>query len=165
MLPCDMILLSGTCVVDESILNGESVPVIKAKLTSTQENYSVSECSKYTLFGGSKVIQTRGGEEGQVLGLVTNTGFLTTKGSLVREILYPKEITFQFYKDGLKFVFIMAIIAVIGFFGNLPIMLEQELDAETFINRVLNLFVIAIPPALPAAMSSGMLFAIHRLKQ
>jgi cation-transporting P-type ATPase 13A2 len=54
------------------------------------------------------------------MGLVTNTGFLTTKGSLVRDILYPKEIKFQFYKDGMKFVFIMALIAVVGFFAIIP---------------------------------------------
>ena len=28
-LPCDMVLLTGKCVANESILTGESVPVIK----------------------------------------------------------------------------------------------------------------------------------------
>lgn len=54
---------------------------------------------------------------------MTNTGFLTTKGGLVRDILYPKKIRFKFYEDGMKFVAIMAIIAIIGFFVIFPILL------------------------------------------
>ena len=42
-------------------------------------------------------------------GLVTNTGFLTCKGGLIRDILYPKKLKFKFYDDGIKFVGIMAI--------------------------------------------------------
>ena len=166
VLPCDMILLEGSCVVDESVLTGESVPVMKASLSSGQDTYSASQHQKHTLFGGTPVIQIRAGDAGQVLALVTNTGFLTTKGSLVREILYPKETKFQFYRDGLKFILIMGVFAFAAFFGILPFMLQQEeTGADVLANRVANLFVIAIPPALPAAMSSGMIFAIRRLKQ
>ena len=31
-LPCDMVLMSGQCVVNESILTGESFPVIKTPI-------------------------------------------------------------------------------------------------------------------------------------
>jgi len=91
---------------------------------------------------------------------VINTGFLTTKGSLVRDILYPKKIKFQFYDDGMKFVAILACIAVLGFFCIMPVLIINGADPRTFIDRSLNLIVIAVPPALPAAMSCGMVFAI-----
>lgn len=32
ILPCDMVLMSGQCVVNESILTGESFPVIKTPI-------------------------------------------------------------------------------------------------------------------------------------
>jgi cation-transporting ATPase 13A3/4/5 len=96
-----------------------------------------------------------------VYGLVTSTGFLTTKGSLVRDILYPVNIKFKFYEDGMKFVAIMAIIAVVGFMAIFPILVwKRHTNISTLIDRSLNLIVICVPPALPAAMSCGMIFAI-----
>ena len=83
----------------------------------------------------------------------------------MRDILYPKEIKFKFYEDGMKFVAIMASIAVLGFCCICPILVIKGEDARTFIDRSLNLIVIAVPPALPAAMSCGMVFAIQRLKK
>ncbi len=64
----------------------------------------------------------------------------------------------------MKFVAIMAIIAVIGFACIFPILILQDAGVSTLIDRSLNLIVIAVPPALPAAMSCGMVFAIQRLK-
>ena len=98
-------------------------------------------------------------------GLVTNTGFLTTKSSLVRDILYPKPIKFKFYEDSIKFVGIMALVALLGFIIEVPLMIKIHADTATFIDRSLNLLVIAVPPALPAAMSCGVVFALNRLKK
>ncbi len=32
IMPCDIVLLNGTCVLDEAMLTGESVPIIKSSL-------------------------------------------------------------------------------------------------------------------------------------
>jgi cation-transporting ATPase 13A2 len=115
--------------------------------------------------GGTHVIQTRTYENQPVYALVTKTGFLTTKGSLVRDILYPAELRFKFYEEAMKFIGIMAIMAVIGFCIIFPILIELDTDTETLIDRSLNLVVIAVPPALPAAMQIGMIYALHRLRK
>jgi len=97
---------------------------------------------------------------------VINIGFLTTKGSLVRDILYPKEIKFKFYSDGLKFVGIMAILSILGFLLTVPIMvLKRHTPFWVLMSRSLDLITITVPPALPAAMSCGVVFAINRLKK
>lgn len=36
-LPCDMVLIKGRCVTNESILTGESVPVAKAQIDEASE--------------------------------------------------------------------------------------------------------------------------------
>ena len=97
-LPCDIILLSGSAIVNEAILTGESIPVMKSSIPfASTELYSEKGSEKHTLFGGTSVIQTRPVGDERVWGLVKNTGFLTTKGSLIRDILYPKDIKFKFY--------------------------------------------------------------------
>lgn len=39
LMPCDMILLTGSCIVNESMLTGESIPVIKNCLAPIREMY------------------------------------------------------------------------------------------------------------------------------
>ena len=101
--------------------------------------------------------------------MVTRTGFVTTKGALVRDILYPKATKFKFYQDSLVFVGAMAIVAVVGFFATLPWLIENELESEdgveNLIDKSLDLITITVPPARPATMSVGVSFAIQRLKK
>jgi len=40
-MPCDLILLTGSCIVNESMLTGESIPVIKNQLPFTNDVYDV----------------------------------------------------------------------------------------------------------------------------
>ncbi len=75
------------------MLTGESVPVIKTFLPCvSSEVYREKGSEKHTLFCGTSVIQKRPVGNEPVLGLVKNTGFLTAKGSLIRDILYPKDL-------------------------------------------------------------------------
>ena len=56
-LPCDLVLLTGSAIVNEAILTGESIPVMKASLPlASNEVYSDKGSDKHTLFGGTSVI-------------------------------------------------------------------------------------------------------------
>lgn len=165
-MPCDLVLLTGSCIVNESMLTGESIPVIKNALPFTNTDcYNPEEDSKYTLYGGTKVIQTRRYGNSRVLGLVIRTSYVTTKGNLVRDILYPRPNKFKFYQDSLKFIFVMGIIAIIGFLTTLPMLIKAGIETEDLIDRSLDLITITVPPALPAAMTAGTAFALARLKR
>lgn len=76
--------------------------------------------AKHFLFCGTKIIRARrpqgdGEDEAVALGMVLRTGFNTTKGSLVRSMLFPKPSGFKFYEDSFRYISVMAGIAFLGF--------------------------------------------------
>lgn len=56
VIPCDIILCSGIAIMNEALLTGESIPVMKQNLPKSQEIYNEEKHGKYTLFSGTKVI-------------------------------------------------------------------------------------------------------------
>ena len=39
-MPCDLVMLTGSCIVNESMLTGESIPVIKNSLPYSSDMYN-----------------------------------------------------------------------------------------------------------------------------
>ena len=94
---------------------------------------------------------------------VVRTGYLTSKGDLVRSILYPPPVDFQFEKDSYKFIVILALIATVGMVYTLAKMVLDGEGAKDIILEVFDLITIVVPPALPAAMTIGIVLANQRL--
>ena len=175
--PCDSLLLAGDCIANESMLTGESVPVSKVPATDkTLQDVDLGatsiapEIAKHFLFCGTKIIRARcsqGGldEEAVALALVVRTGFNTTKGALVRSMLFPKPSGFKFYKDAFRYISVMAGIAGVGFIASLTNFIRLKLAPHLIIVRALDLITIVVPPALPATLSIGTNFALSRLKK
>ena len=164
-MPWDAILLSGTSIVNESMLTGESIPVIKIPLPhNNHETYNPDEDKNYTLYSGTEVIQNKKLAGKDAMALVIRTNYDTLKGSLIKSILFPKPNRFNFYTDSMKFIGVMGILALLGFASSLPILIKH-LPIEKLLIRCFNLITIAVPPALPAAMSVGIVFALSRLKE
>lgn len=174
--PCDSLLLTGDCIVNESMLTGESVPVSK---TPTDEealallDLSTSsvhpEVAKHMLFCGTKIIRARRPQEGKddeaaALAMVVRTGFNTTKGALVRSMLFPKPSGFKFYRDSFRYISVMGCIAGIGFIASFVNFIKLGLEWHLILVRALDLITIVVPPALPATLTIGTNFALSRLK-
>uniref|UniRef100_A0A493SSA5 ATPase 13A3 n=1 Tax=Anas platyrhynchos platyrhynchos TaxID=8840 RepID=A0A493SSA5_ANAPP len=113
IMPCDAVLLSGTCIVNESML----------------------------------------------------TGFSTAKGQLVRSILYPKPTDFKLYRDAYLFLLSLVVVAGIGFLYTIVNSILKKVPAHTIIIESLDIITITVPPALPAAMTAGIVYAQRRLKK
>ena len=165
-VPCDCALISGNAIVNESMLTGESVPVFKTPLPhDTEETYNVTANKRQTLFNGTDVIQTRNLPNSKVLAFVIRTGYSTSKGELVRSIIYPNPTRLRFYRQSLKF---LAFLILLGVIGMLYTLIYQKIEGEetfTVILQMADLFTTAVPPSLPAAMTVGIIYALTRLKK
>ncbi|XP_059200492.1 polyamine-transporting ATPase 13A3-like isoform X1 [Centropristis striata] len=169
IMPCDAALTHGTCIVNESMLTGESVPVTKTSLPSSGEDaawsYDMEEHKRHTLFCGTHVIQTRFYAGELVKAVVVRTGFSTEKGQLVRSILYPKPTDFKLYRDAYLFLLCLVGVAGIGFIYTIVLSIMNKVPAKTIIIESLDIITITVPPALPAAMTAGIVYAQRRLKR
>ncbi|KAF5301425.1 hypothetical protein FQA39_LY02154 [Lamprigera yunnana] len=165
VMTCDAVLLTGNCIVNESSLTGESIPVTKTPPQSSSEVYNSTTHKRHTLFSGTQVLQTRyyGGE--QVLARVIHSGFDTTKGSLVKSILYPTPIDIRFYKDCFKFLLVLFGIALCGMSLSLYLYIRRHAALKDIIVRSLDIVTIVVPPALPAAMTVATVYSQNRLKK
>ncbi|XP_033335850.2 polyamine-transporting ATPase 13A3 isoform X1 [Megalopta genalis] len=162
---CDAVLLTGQCILNESMLTGESVPVTKTPLPSQRVLYEPKECSHHTIFNGTSIIQTRCHGNGPVLARVIRTGFHTNKGGLVAAILYPPPADFKFDQDSYKFIGILAFIASCGFVYTILSKASRGITVGDIAIKALDIITIVVPPALPAAMTVGKLYAQSRLKR
>ncbi|PNJ69460.1 ATP13A4 isoform 4 [Pongo abelii] len=151
LMPCDAVLIEGSCVVDEGMLTGESIPVTKTPLPKMDSSVpwktqSEADYKRHVLFCGTEVIQAKAACSGTVRAVVLQTGFNTAKGDLVRSILYPKPMNFKLYRDAIRFL----------------LCLEPP---EEVVRKALDVITIAVPPALPAALTTGIIYAQRRLKK
>ena len=112
LVPADALLLAGTCIVDESVLTGESTPQWKAAVSSPEEltaqgegldhRLSIKRDKNHVLFSGTTLLQHTGDKEahiktpdGACLAVVLRTGFETSQGMrslALAVVLYSSEL-------------------------------------------------------------------------
>ncbi|KAM8953105.1 putative cation-transporting ATPase 13A4 [Pelodytes ibericus] len=169
-MSCDAILINGTCVVNEGMLTGECIPVTKTQLphgdnTMPWQQYSGEDYKRHVMFCGTEVIRTESTAQGAAKAVVLRTGFNTTKGDMVRSILYPKPLNFKLHRDVKWFFVFLGILAIIGIVYTVIIFVQRQVSAWRIIVEALVLLTSAICPIIPAALTVGILYGRSRLKK
>ncbi|DAZ93073.1 TPA: hypothetical protein N0F65_007977 [Lagenidium giganteum] len=147
-LPCDLVIIKGSTVCDESMLTGESMPVQKFAIPDAASDTYLPEQSgkKHTLFSGSKTLVS--GRDEEILAIVLTTGAQTVRGKLVQSILYPALVRFK-YDEHLK-----ACVAFLLAYGVVASNLAMKfLMANAGIENKLFAFVYGMFFMLSAALS------------
>ena len=171
-VPCDCILLTGSVIVNEAMLTGESTPIIKSHLINSNKKLDLKNDYKHILYYGTNIVQKRAENKQPILCLCFSTGFNTVRGNLIRSVIYPKEGDQSFLVDSFKFLKIIGIIFALGFLVILPIKIKRifnsdekkELIGELFTD-ILDLLTQAIPPELPLCLGICLGIAQKRCKE
>ena len=174
-IPFEGIMLEGGALINECALTGESVPVAK-KADSLEKigtnPYDIDRSA--FVFEGTTIVQVSDQkkmskfeqyrEQFGVPVCVLRTNFTTSKGQLVRMILFPKEQENQFQRQSYKFLVILFLIAVVSYGALLTVNYEYE-NLYDIIVKLIDLILIAVPPALPVSMTFGIIYAVERLQK
>ncbi|KFM62153.1 putative cation-transporting ATPase 13A3, partial [Stegodyphus mimosarum] len=163
---CDAVLLSGTCVMNESMLTGESIPVTKVQIENDiKAEYDSMTHKRSLLSCGTELMHSRDIDGTGVKALVYRTGFSTAKGELVRSILFPKPVKIQLDSDLLKCMGIFFILGIPPLIYAVIVGIRQEAYVRDTTLFVLNVITFFVPAGLPAVLTSINAHAQKRLRK
>ena len=117
-MPCDAILIEGIVILEESKLTGDIHSIIKTSIKSNEKIFNTNheDCSKHMIYAGTKIIHINKIGNSEAKGIVFRTGFNTTKGEIIINILNSEEDNETFLSDSVKYILIMGILTIV-FFG------------------------------------------------
>jgi magnesium-transporting ATPase (P-type) len=164
-MPVDALLLSGSVIVNEGVLTGESVPVIKTELPhSNVDIYDPIKDRKYTIYAGTEILKAKWFWDDKVIALVVRSCYDTAKGTLIKNFLFPKANKYRFEHETRYYLLVCFSVSMILWLACLNRFMWYCTPWEV-IDNWLNLITTLVPPTLPTAIITGTLFAIERLKK
>lgn len=110
-IPCDLLLLKGSCAVNEAMLTGESIPFTKEDISerSGNEVLSYKADKRHILFGGTELVKTDG-----LTCYVLQTGFSTQQGELVRKMICSENVVTANNWEAFLFILFLLFFAVLA---------------------------------------------------
>ncbi|KZP27754.1 hypothetical protein FIBSPDRAFT_780640 [Athelia psychrophila] len=163
-VPADILLVSGTCIVNEAMLSGESTPLLKEsiQLLEGAENLDVDGAHKSAvLFSGTKVLQSGAGiidaslqtPDNGCLGVVLRTGFGTAQGQLVRTMIFSTERVSANNVESFLFIGFLLIFAIAASWYVWTKGIERELKKSKLLLDCVLIITSVVPPELPMELS------------
>ncbi|CAD8075516.1 unnamed protein product [Paramecium sonneborni] len=163
-ISCDCILIEGNCVMNEAVLTGESIPINKSSLEQSEQLFQQKGNENKMLFCGTTCLRSYSQNGENAKAIVYQTGFQTLKGSLARSIMFNRTQTFSFYRDSLRYLFVLATLGLIQAIITILISGAQGVGLGESIINALEIVTIIVPATLPTALGAGISLALKRLE-
>jgi len=115
IVPADVVLLEGYCLVDEALITGESSPVSKSPLKSSRTE-KVKNAEAQSILHMGTICMSLAASDGTpkvARGVVIHTRFNTMQGRLVRNMIYSNPPLFKFEKDSSLIILYMSILSIV----------------------------------------------------
>jgi manganese-transporting P-type ATPase len=160
-IPCDLLILEGSCAANESMLSGESIPLFKEPITESFNSENISERifdikkdKKHVLFAGTSVEKIYK----NMVCLVLRTSFNTEQGILLNKMLQSEDIKYD--PEALKFILILTFISLLS--SVVTFFFSKKKGYALFIDIII-LFTNSIPFELPMEMGMSVQNAVKNL--
>eukprot|EP01035_Chromulina_nebulosa_P017584 gene17584-23154_t len=170
-IPCDALLLSGNCIVNEAMLTGESTPQVKESLIKEDAYINLlsqtaieGSWKKNLVFSGTELIHNHSESESYnnipespdngAIGFVIHTAFRTSQGDLMRSILYAQEgvsaSTIEtFYLIGILVFFAIIASSLVLYYG----LQDKNRNKFKLVLHCIMIITSVVPPELPMELS------------
>ena len=171
VVPCDLLILSGNAVVNEAMLTGESVPLMKEAISTLQHSemnnpLSIKDAHKnHILFGGTRILTHTPGpvteatpsnktpDSGCVC-YVLRTGFGSSQGRLMRTILFSTESVSANSSEAAFFILFLLIFAIAASAYVLYHRYTDDADGRyKLLLRCVLIITSVVPPELPMQLA------------
>ncbi|EPQ51606.1 endoplasmic reticulum Ca-transporting P-type ATPase [Gloeophyllum trabeum ATCC 11539] len=161
-VPADILLVSGSCIVNEAMLSGESTPLLKESIASADmsEKLDIDGYHKNAiLFSGTKALQFTQGNaplqtpDGGCLGVVMRTGFGTAQGQLVRTMIFSTERVSANNLESFLFIGFLLIFAIAASWYVWVKGIERGLKKSKLLLDCVLIITSVVPPELPMELS------------
>ncbi|KAJ1914073.1 putative cation-transporting ATPase 1 [Tieghemiomyces parasiticus] len=178
-VPCDMLLVGGTCIVNEAMLSGESTPLLKESIALREptDRLDMTGADKvHTLFGGTKILQvtplaaaagdrsaldclaTSGAPppppDGGCTAYVLRTGFGSAQGKLVRTMIFNTDRVSANNAEALLFILFLLIfaLAAASYVWNEGMNNPKRKKFKVILDCIM-IVTSVVPPELPMELS------------
>ncbi|KAL3153004.1 hypothetical protein ABBQ38_012031 [Trebouxia sp. C0009 RCD-2024] len=171
---CDMVLLQGNALTEESRLTGQDINMRKVAYTPEHYpgvKYDPNLQRPCTIFAGSLIQQVWNdtSEQEECLAMVVRTGLNSAIGEHLSLLLYGRHNSSQYLspevKDVLQFMGLSFLWTAIMLLVTIPAMVHRQLPLIYYYFGLLNLLINFALPILPALLVIRRVICILRLRQ
>lgn len=159
-LPCDGIVVAGSVVVNESMLTGEPMPIAKSPVENSVHAKISNKLNK--CYAGTQPLESTGPGKGKCIMIVTNVGALTTRGQLLRMVLFPASVKFK-YNEQLPIVYCIQCVYILVVVIIIICVVKMGSAVVTYL-MLTDTVAMCVSPMLPVSLVMGQSVSAKRLE-